>query len=323
MGFHTAHALMSAGFDVVGVDNLNDYYSVSLKKDRLKILLSNERFTFLRCDLADASAMQSLFSSHTFDVVINLAAQAGVRYSLENPQAYISSNVTGFTNILEGCRVNKISHLIYASSSSVYGLNTKMPFSETDRTDRPASLYAATKKSNELLAHTYSHLYGLRTTGLRFFTVYGPWGRPDMAYFGFTKDIIDGKPIRVFNGGNMERDFTYIDDVVQGITRIAMSSPSSFDESTFSSGVPYRLYNIGNNQPVRLLDFIKTIESELGIEAIKEFLPMQMGDVERTFANIDTLVEKIGYSPSTPIEVGIKQFIKWYLDYHSISLGGD
>ena len=320
IGFFTSKALLKLNHDIVGLDNLNDYYEVALKRDRVDLLL-HPRFKFIKCDIADRKEIERIFREQSFDIVINLAAQAGVRYSISNPQAYIDSNIIGFTNILEACRHNKVKHLLYASSSSVYGLNSNMPFSVKDSVDHPVSLYAATKKANELLAHTYSHLYQLPTTGLRFFTVYGPWGRPDMAYFSFTRDIIAGKPINVFNHGDMARDFTYIDDIVEGITRLALipAKPDhNWKSSTpdpSSSTAPYRVYNIGNNCPVRLGDFIQTIEDTLGIEAVKVNLPMQMGDVQETFANIDDLVIAIGYRPSTPIKVGIEKFVSWYKSY--------
>jgi len=322
IGMHTSQTLLARGDEVVGLDNLNDYYSVSLKEARLARIESHASFTFSRIDLADKSAMEDLFRQHQFDAVINLAAQAGVRYSLENPHAYIDSNIVGFTNVLECCRHHNIGHLVYASSSSVYGLNSCMPFSIHDNVDHPISLYAASKKANELMAHTYSHLYGLPTTGLRFFTVYGPWGRPDMALFLFTDAILKGEPIKVFNNGEMLRDFTYIDDIVEGVVRV-LDKPAtpntdwqgeSPDPGT--SPAPYRLYNIGNNNPVKLLDFIAAIEKALGKSAIKELLPIQPGDVAATYANIDDLERDVGYRPNTPTEEGIKQFVTWYLDYH-------
>jgi len=322
IGSHVSQRLLARGDEVVGLDNLNDYYSVNLKEARLARIESHASFTFSRIDLADKSAMEDLFRQHQFDAVINLAAQAGVRYSLENPHAYIDSNIVGFTNVLECCRHHNIGHLVYASSSSVYGLNSCMPFSIHDNVDHPISLYAASKKANELMAHTYSHLYGLPTTGLRFFTVYGPWGRPDMALFLFTDAILKGEPIKVFNNGEMLRDFTYIDDIVEGVVRV-LDKPAtpntdwqgeSPDPGT--SPAPYRLYNIGNNNPVKLLDFIAAIEKALGKSAIKELLPIQPGDVAATYANIDDLERDVGYRPNTPTEEGIKQFVTWYLDYH-------
>lgn len=322
IGFHLSRLLLQKGYDVVGVDNLNDYYDVQLKKDRLEQLKAFKNFIFIRLEIADRKEMEKLFTEHRFDIVVNLAAQAGVRYSLENPYAYVDSNVSGFVNILEGCRHSKVSHLVYASSSSVYGLNTRMPFSVHDNVDHPVSLYAATKKSNELMAHTYSYLYGLPTTGLRFFTVYGPWGRPDMALFLFTKAIIEGKPIKVFNNGLMKRDFTYIDDIVEGVVRVMEVMPepdSSWDSSNPDPGtspVPYRLYNIGNNNCVQLMDFIKAIESALGRKAIKEFMPLQPGDVPETYADVEDLSRAVGFRPDTDIIDGINNFISWYREYY-------
>ncbi|MDP5053132.1 MAG: NAD-dependent epimerase [Congregibacter sp.] len=322
IGFHLSHRLLNEGHDIVGLDNLNDYYSPELKRDRLAQLQARERFHFVQLDLEDRKAMEALFAQDTFDTVINLAAQAGVRYSLENPRAYISSNIDGFMNVLECCRHAGTAHLIYASSSSVYGMNTHMPFSVHDNVDHPVSLYAATKKSNELMAHTYSHLYGLPTTGLRFFTVYGPWGRPDMALFLFTKAILDGDPIKVFNQGQMRRDFTYIDDIVEGITRLLAKPPEPDSQwnpaqpDPGSSSAPYRLFNIGNNQPVALMDFIAAIESALGQEARKEFLPLQPGDVPATYANIEALADYVGYRPGTDINVGIQNFVDWFRKYY-------
>jgi len=321
IGFHVAQKLLARGDQVVGLDNLNDYYDVNLKLARLAQIQDLPGFTFAKMELQDRPAMDALFVDHAFDAVINLAAQAGVRYSLENPRAYIDSNIVGFTNILECCRHHQIGHLVYASSSSVYGMNSAMPFSIHDNVDHPISLYAASKKANELMAHTYSHLYGLPTTGLRFFTVYGPWGRPDMALFLFTEAILEGKPIKVFNNGQMQRDFTYIDDIVQGVIRV-MDSPATpnpaWDGATpdpGTSSAPYRLYNIGNNNPVKLLDFVAAIENALGMEAVKELLPMQPGDVAATYANIDDLVADVGYRPQTPIEYGVNEFISWYREY--------
>lgn len=321
IGYHLSEKLLARGDTVTGLDNLNDYYDVSLKEARLDRLKTQAAFSFIRADLQDHAAMEALFAQNSFDAVINLAAQAGVRYSLENPHAYIESNVVGFTNILECCRHHKIGHLVYASSSSVYGMNGSMPFSVHDNVDHPISLYAATKKANELMAHTYSHLYNIPTTGLRFFTVYGPWGRPDMALFLFTKAILTGEPIKVFNNGNMQRDFTYIDDIVEGIIRVtdkpATPNPdwdaSSPDPGT--SSAPYRLYNIGNNNPVSLMDFIGAIENAIGKTAEKEFLPMQPGDVAATYADIDALVEAVDYHPQTPVQDGINNFIAWYMEH--------
>ncbi|WP_413378022.1 NAD-dependent epimerase [Alkalihalobacillus sp. 1P02AB] len=322
VGMHVTKRLLNEGYEVVGIDNLNDYYDQKLKEDRLKELGSYRNFSFVQMDLADRKQIQSLFAKHGFTHVINLAAQAGVRYSLENPHAYIDSNLVGFTNILEACRHNNIEHLIYASSSSVYGANQKMPFATTDGVNHPVSLYAATKKANELLAHSYSDLYGIPTTGLRFFTVYGPWGRPDMAYFSFTKNILEGKTIKVFNNGEMMRDFTYIDDIVEGIVRLLDKAPQpneDFDRMNpdpSTSYAPYKIYNIGNNEPVKLMDFITTLERLLDKKANIEFLPMQAGDVKATFADIDDLKRDVGFNPSTPIEVGLGHFVKWYKDYY-------
>ncbi len=321
IGYHLSEKLLARGDTVTGLDNLNDYYEVSLKEARLDRLKTQPAFTFIRADLQDRPALEALFTENNFDAVINLAAQAGVRYSLENPHAYIDSNVVGFTNILECCRHHKIGHLVYASSSSVYGMNASMPFSVHDNVDHPISLYAATKKANELMAHTYSHLYNLPTTGLRFFTVYGPWGRPDMALFLFTKAILTGEPIKVFNNGKMQRDFTYIDDIVEGIIRVTdkPATPNSDWDAASpdpgTSSAPYRLYNIGNNNPVSLMDFIGAIEKALGKTAEKEFLPMQPGDVAATYADIDALIDSIDYHPQTPVQDGINNFIAWYLEH--------
>lgn len=324
IGFHLSRRLLARGDEVVGLDIVNDYYSVKLKEDRLAILGKEPNFTFAKIDLADQKAMDRLFSEHAFDRVVNLAAQAGVRYSLTNPHAYITSNLVGFTNILEGCRHHGVKHLAYASSSSVYGANTSMPFSVHDNVDHPLSLYAASKKANELMAHTYSHLYGLPTTGLRFFTVYGPWGRPDMALFLFTKAILEGRPIDVFNEGRMRRDFTYIDDIVEGVMRvtdrIAPPNPewSGDQPDPGTSRAPYRLYNIGNNQPVELMHLIGTLEKCLGKTAEKNMLPMQPGDVPATFADVDDLIRDVGFKPATPIETGIARFVEWYREYHGV-----
>ena len=324
IGFHLSMRLLARGEEVVGFDNLNDYYSVSLKRDRLKLLTEFDNFKFVEADLADQTKVDQVFRDHNFDRVVNLAAQAGVRYSLENPRAYTESNIVGFLNILEACRHAKTPHLTYASSSSVYGGGTKMPFGTADRVDHPLSLYAATKKSNELMAHTYSHLYGLPTTGLRFFTVYGPWGRPDMALFLFTKAILEGRPIDVFNEGRMQRDFTYIDDIVEGVDRtsakIAAPDPdwNSSAPNPSTSAAPYRIYNIGNNDPVELSTFIETIEQALGIQAKRNLMPMQAGDVPATFADINALEDAVGFRPSTSISVGIQKFVEWYRDYYSI-----
>ncbi len=325
IGFFLSKRLLVEGVEVVGLDNLNDYYDPELKKARLEQLASIPGFTFAEIDLADRPAVAALFAFHKFDAVVNLAAQAGVRYSLENPHSYVDSNVVGFVNILEGCRHNKVKHLVFASSSSVYGGNTKMPFSVHDNVDHPVSLYAATKKSNELMAHTYSHLYGLPATGLRFFTVYGPWGRPDMAYFLFTKAILAGQPIKVFNHGKMKRDFTYIDDIIEGVVRVIGTIPqadSGWDRENpdpATSYCPYRIYNIGNNQQEDLMHFIEVLENCLGKKAEKESLPMQNGDVPATFANVDDLVRDVGFKPSTSIEEGLQKFVEWYRDFYKVS----
>lgn len=323
IGFHLSMRLLARGETVVGLDNLNDYYCVELKRDRLKLLTEFDNFRFVEADLADQTKIDQVFRDYNFDRVVNLAAQAGVRYSLENPRAYTQSNIVGFLNILEACRHAKTPHLTYASSSSVYGGGTKMPFGTSDRVDHPLSLYAATKKSNELMAHTYSHLYGLPTTGLRFFTVYGPWGRPDMALFLFTKAILEGRPIDVFNEGRMQRDFTYIDDIVESVDRtsekIAAPDPNwnSSAPNPSTSAAPYRIYNIGNNDPVELSTFIEAIEQALGIKAKRNLMPMQAGDVPATFADITALENAVGFRPSTSINVGIQKFVQWYRDYYS------
>jgi UDP-glucuronate 4-epimerase len=322
IGFHLARRYLDAGRPVIGFDNLNDYYDVSLKHARLGVLKQNPAFQFVHADLADAAALNRLFEQHDFEVVVNLAAQAGVRYSLTNPQAYVESNLVGFVNILEACRHHGAHHLLYASSSSVYGGVTRMPFSVHQNVDHPLSVYAATKKSNELLAHAYSHLFRLPTTGLRFFTVYGPWGRPDMALFIFTRAILAGKPIQIFNHGHMERDFTYIDDIVDGVFRLTDKMPQP-DEGWNAdapepgrSSAPYRLYNIGNSQPVPLMQLISVLENCLGIEAKKEFLPMQPGDVPATYADIDDLAREVGFLPQTGIETGVARFVAWYKEYY-------
>ncbi|WP_416826524.1 nucleotide sugar dehydrogenase [Ectobacillus polymachus] len=317
IGFHLANRLLKEGDLVIGLDNLNDYYDVSLKHERLSILKENENFTFIEASLEDDKAIKKIFSEHSMPIVVHLAAQAGVRYSLEKPEAYISSNIVGFMNILEACRHHHVEHLIYASSSSVYGSNTKMPFSVQDRVDNPISLYAATKKANELMAHTYSHLYNLKTTGLRFFTVYGPWGRPDMALFKFTKSILEGLEIDVYNHGEMKRDFTYIDDIIEGIYRLIKKDGAK--TSLGEPVVPYKLYNIGNNQPVELMKFISVLEDKLGRKAKKNYLPIQAGDVPETYANIDDLMQDVGFRPNTPIDRGIEQFVQWYKSYYKIS----
>tara|TARA_R110002073_G_scaffold336437_1_gene533333 strand:+ start:525 stop:1547 length:1023 start_codon:yes stop_codon:yes gene_type:complete len=319
IGFHLIKALLNKEIFIVGIDNLNNYYDVQLKKDRLKILAENsteDNFRFIELDLAERDAMASLFTEHSFDIVINLGAQAGVRYSIENPHAYMDSNMVGFLNVLEGCRQTKVAHLLYASSSSIYGMNIKQPFSTQDRVDFPISLYAATKKSNELMAHSYSHLYNIPTTGLRFFTVYGPYGRPDMAYFSFTKKILAGEQIDVYNNGEMQRDFTYIDDIVEGITRLIDKAPSPQQSATSTAIAPYQIYNIGNNQPITLRRFITAIESACGKKAKENLLPMQAGDVPITYANIDDLVDDIDFKPDTSIEDGITKFVNWYKAYY-------
>lgn len=324
IGFHLAKRLLERGFRIIGLDNLSSYYDVSLKMSRLKILQEYEGLDFHKISLEDGKAISDLFARNKIEVVINLAAQAGVRYSLTNPQVYIDSNITGFLNILEACRFGKVRHLIFASSSSVYGANTKIPFSVHDNVDHPVSLYAATKKSNELMAHTYSHLFGIAATGLRFFTVYGPWGRPDMALFIFTKSILEGKPIDVYNNGNMMRDFTYISDIVEGIARLIDKTPDidpSWDADhpdPGTSSAPYRIYNIGNNQPVRLEDFIDELEEKIGKKAVRNYLPLQAGDVPKTYAEVDDLVKYVGFKPQTPINEGIGKFVDWYREYYAI-----
>ncbi len=339
IGFHVVQRLLAEGHYVTGYDSINDYYDVSLKMERLKqsgitnpqdatfhnfLQNSNHTYSFYRGLLEDKKRLEEVFQSSSFDYVIHLAAQAGVRYSLENPQVYITSNIDGFANMLECCRHEKIKHLVYASSSSVYGMNDQNPFSVNQNVDHPISLYAASKKSNELMAHAYSHLFKIPTTGLRFFTAYGPWGRPDMALFIFTQSILEGKPIQVFNNGNMLRDFTYIDDIVEGVVRVMHHIPTGnplWENSTAdisTSKAPYKIYNIGNNAPVRLLDFISAIEKELGIEAKKEFLPLQAGDVPETFADVSSLIHDTGYKPHTSIRLGIKNFIDWYRNYYHI-----
>ena len=325
IGFHLCQKLLVTGHVVIGVDNLSDYYDVNLKRDRLKQIENNSNFTFHKLDITDKKSMSDLFNNVNAQCVVHLAAQAGVRYSLENPVAYIDSNIHGFINILENCRHNNIEHLVYASSSSVYGANTGMPFSVHDNVDHPLSLYGATKKSNELMAHSYSYLYGLPTTGLRFFTVYGPWGRPDMSYFKFTKNIYEDLPIDVYNNGEHQRDFTYIDDIVEGVVRIIDLTPqpnkawSGENPDPGTSYAPYHLYNLGNNNPVQLMHFIKVIEDCVGKEAKKNFLPMQAGDMLETYADIDDLNKDIGYSPSTNIETGIARFVEWYKKYYGVN----
>ncbi len=324
IGSHLTSRLLADGHEVVGLDNINDYYDVNLKLNRLKLIESKPGFKLVKADLADRNTVDRLFGDEGFDSVVNLAAQAGVRYSLTNPYAYIDSNIQGFMNVLEGCRHNGVKHLVYASSSSVYGANTLMPFSVHHNVDHPVSLYAATKKANELMAHTYSGLYGLPTTGLRFFTVYGPWGRPDMALFLFTKAIMEGKPIDVFNNGRMKRDFTFIDDIVEGVFRVTFTIPTANpgwngerpDPGT--SFAPYRIYNIGNNSPVELLHFIEVLEECLGRRAVKNFLPIQPGDVPATYADVDDLLRDVGFKPATSIQEGISRFVAWYKSYYGL-----
>ncbi|MGG6269337.1 NAD-dependent epimerase [Leptolyngbya sp. AN03gr2] len=319
IGFHLTQRLLSDGYQVYGIDNLNDYYDVNLKYARLERLKQHSNFSFQQLDLVDRENLLQLFQDHCFDYVVNLAAQAGVRYSLQNPHAYIDSNVTGFVNLLEGCRNSDIQHLIFASSSSVYGANTKVPFSISDSVDHPISLYAATKKSNELLAHSYSHLYGIPTTGLRFFTVYGAWGRPDMAYFKFVKAIVEGTPIEVYNFGKMQRDFTFIDDIIEGVVRVMSRIPTTNADSRLNSDAAYKLYNIGNNNPVELMHFIEVLEQLLDRSAIKKFLPMQPGDVLTTYADVDDLMQDVGFKPETSLEEGLFRFVQWYREYYSPS----
>ena len=313
IGFHLAKKLLERGENVIGFDNINNYYDVNLKLARLNILNGYKSFSFIKGDLADKQAVYDLFAKYRPEIVINLAAQAGVRYSIENPQVYIDSNITGFFNILEACRAYPVNHLIYASSSSVYGNQQKTPFSVSDSVDRPISLYAMTKKSNELMAYTYSHLYNIPTTGLRFFTVYGPYGRPDMAYFSFTKKIIGGQPIKVFNNGDMLRDFTYVDDIIAAIENMLKKAPNN-DET----GARYKVYNIGNNKPEKLLDFINTLEAAIGMEARMEFLPMQQGDVYQTYADVQDLMDDFNFKPNTTIKEGLTAFVKWYREYNKV-----
>jgi UDP-glucuronate 4-epimerase len=317
IGFHLSQKLLAHGEIVIGVDNLSDYYDVNLKQARLNQLFHHKNFQFFQLDIATRVGIAELFDRSKPEIVVHLAAQAGVRYSLTHPHAYVDSNVVGFVNILEGCRHHEVKHLVYASSSSVYGANTKIPFSVSDQVDHPISLYAATKKANELMAYTYSHLFGLPATGLRFFTVYGPWGRPDMAYFLFTQSILNDKPIKVFNYGKMRRDFTYIDDIVEGVVRVVDKIPRSHSIAGTNS-VPYKLYNIGNNQPVNLIDFIEILENQLGKKAEKELLPLLPEDVPETYADIDDLVQDTGFKPSTPLAVGLKHFVNWYRSYYSV-----
>ncbi|MDP4226803.1 MAG: NAD-dependent epimerase [Bacteroidota bacterium] len=338
IGFHLAKRLISNGYEVVGLDSINDYYDLRLKYGRLKLtgiakeeveygkLLQSSKYhnyKFIQLKLEDREKLFELFENERFDKVCNLAAQAGVRYSLTNPYAYIESNIIGFSNILEACRHNQVKHLAYASSSSVYGLNQKMPFSTSDNVDHPVSLYAASKKSNELMAHAYSHLFGLPTTGLRFFTVYGPWGRPDMALFIFTKAILEGKPIDVFNEGRMERDFTYIDDIVEGVARVIDHTPVAnknwerLNPDPSTSSAPYKIYNIGNSHPVKLMEFIETLENVLGRKSLKNLLPLQAGDVEKTWANVDDLISDLNYKPATSVKEGVTKFVQWYKEFYS------
>jgi len=324
IGFHLSKRLLARGDEVVGLDNLNDYYDVNLKKARLSQLEEQANFRLIKMELADREGVAQLFARENIQRVVNLAAQAGVRYSIENPHAYVDSNIVGFVNLLEGCRHNAVEHLVFASSSSVYGLNTQLPFSVHHNVDHPISLYAATKKANELMAHTYAHLYNLPTTGLRFFTVYGPWGRPDMALFKFTKGILEGQPIDVYNRGQMMRDFTYIDDIVEGVIRVLDKIPegntawSSDAPDPSTSPAPYKLYNIGNNNPVELMQYIETLEKMLGKTAIKNLLPMQDGDVRATYADVDDLVQDVGFKPETLIDEGIGRFVEWYKHYYAV-----
>jgi UDP-glucuronate 4-epimerase len=323
IGFHLTKKLANLGYSIVGIDNLNNYYDVELKNSRLSILKQNPNFNFYPTDITDRNGLNNLFKEHRFNYVVNLAAQAGVRYSLVNPYAYLESNMHGFLNVLEACRHHPVEHLVYASSSSVYGANKKVPFSVHDNVDHPLSLYAASKKSNELMAHTYSSLYSIPTTGLRFFTVYGPYGRPDMALYIFTKSILEGKPIDVYNNGEMHRDFTYVDDIVESIARLIPKSAqpnSKWDSSNPDPGTsfaPYRIFNIGNNQPVALTRFIEVIEDKLGKKAIRKLMPMQDGDVPVTWADVEDLSREVDFQPSTPLEIGVSKFVDWYLEYHT------
>lgn len=323
IGFHLSKRLLDEGCSVIGLDNLNDYYDVNLKKARLEIIKKYDKFKFMYADLQDKETLENVFKENTIDIVVNLAAQAGVRYSIRNPDAYIQSNIVGFMNILEICRHYKVEHLVYASSSSVYGMNVNMPFSVYHNVDHPISLYAATKKSNELMAHTYSHLFSLPTTGLRFFTVYGPWGRPDMALFLFTKAILNDETIKVFNYGKMKRDFTYIDDIIEGILRLLNNPPKlnpNWDKEKADPGTssaPYKIYNIGNNKPIELMEFIEILEEKIGKKAKKEFLPMQDGDVPITYADVDDLIRDVDFKPDTSIRDGINKFVDWYKNYYN------
>jgi UDP-glucuronate 4-epimerase len=325
IGFHLSRRLLDEGVKVTGIDNLNDYYDVSLKEARLERIKGHKNFSFRRLDLEDREGMDELFSSSPFDAVVHLAAQAGVRYSLENPHSYVQSNIVGFLHVLEGCKKSGVKHLVFASSSSVYGANTRLPFSVHQNVDHPVSLYAATKKAGELMAHTYAVLYNLPCTGLRFFTVYGPWGRPDMAYFKFAREIMEGKPISVYNYGKMKRDFTYIDDIVEGVARVMEKVPhgrkglKELPTDPSRSSAPYRIYNFGNNNPVNLLDFIEILEEELGKKAEKKFFPLQPGDMEETFADISEAARDIGYTPCTTIAEGLKKFVAWFKEYYKLS----
>jgi UDP-glucuronate 4-epimerase len=328
IGFHLSQRLLDDGHEVVGLDNLNAYYDVRLKEARLALIQPRDRFRFEKLDLAERDRMAQLFATEQFDLVVNLAAQAGVRYSLQNPHAYVDANLVGFINILEGCRHTGVKHLVFASSSSVYGANTTMPFSVHQNVDHPLSLYAATKKANELMAHTYSHLYRLPCTGLRFFTVYGPWGRPDMALFLFTKAIVEGKPITVFNHGKMRRDFTYIDDIVEGVVRVMFNTATPNDSWTgakpdpATSNAPYRIYNIGNHEPVELMRFVELIQEKLGRKAVIEYTDMQPGDVPATYADVDDLSRDVGFAPATPVEMGIERFVDWYTEFYGVNQTG-
>ncbi|WP_141434008.1 NAD-dependent epimerase [Bacillus sp. 03113] len=322
IGFHLSSRLLLEGFSVIGIDNLNDYYDVNLKKARLALLKRNRQFSFTFASIEDYKMIDQIFSEYTPSIVIHLAAQAGVRYSLENPHAYIQSNIEGFMNVLESCKKYPVEHLLYASSSSVYGANKTIPFSVEDPVDHPVSIYAATKKANELMAHTYSYLYEMPTTGLRFFTVYGPWGRPDMALFTFTQAILEGNAIKVFNSGNMNRDFTYIDDIIEGIVRLIPHKPTPMQSENHTSKAPYKIYNIGSNQSVNLLKFISVIEEKLQKKAKKELLPLQPGDIQETYANINDLIKDIGFKPSTSIEEGINKFVDWYIDFYDVNKDG-
>jgi len=322
IGFHLARRLLKDGYQVVGIDNINPYYDIALKEARLEALKNESNFTFIKMDLANRKQLERLFASQKFEVVVNMAAQAGVRYSIENPFAYVDSNLVGFVNLLECCRHNNVKHFVFASSSSVYGANTTMPFSVHHNVDHPVSLYAATKKANELMAHTYSHLYRLPCTGLRFFTVYGPWGRPDMALFLFTRAILEDQPLKVFNHGKMQRDFTYIDDIIEGVVRVLGRLPqpnprwSGAAPDPGTSSAPYKVYNIGNNNPVELIKFIEVIEAALGKKAQKKFMDLQPGDVVATYADVDDLMQDVGFKPATPIEIGVERFVEWYKDFY-------